>query len=178
MSSQSVSVLRDATLEIHPGETCTLLGASGSGKSTLLNILGLLDRLCGPVPTWGTPLGGQLPATEKLHQVELAIAGRIAPYVCGEYRLRVGCPYVTFSVWRVSYKATSRATRRSRLKDPFPCPCAYLENSQWHQWLESIRSYLCKYPIQRCQVRAARSASTIRRRGSLLTRMGKPASPK
>ncbi|CUI91806.1 ATP-binding cassette domain-containing protein [Achromobacter dolens] len=45
MSSQSVSVLRDATLEIHPGETCALLGASGSGKSTLLNILGLLDRL-------------------------------------------------------------------------------------------------------------------------------------
>ncbi|MFY1869549.1 ATP-binding cassette domain-containing protein [Achromobacter xylosoxidans] len=58
MSSQSVSVLRDATLEIHPGETCTLLGASGSGKSTLLNILGLLDRPCGPVPTWETPLGG------------------------------------------------------------------------------------------------------------------------
>ena len=132
----------------------------------------------GPVPTWGTPLGGQLPATEKLHQVELAIAGRLVAYLRGEYRLRVGCPYVTFSVWRVSYKATSRTTRRSRLKDPIPCPCAHLENSQWHQWLESIRSYLCKYPIQRCQVRAARSASTIRRRGSLLTRMGKPASPK
>jgi ABC-type phosphate/phosphonate transport system ATPase subunit len=56
--SQSVSVLRDVTLELHPGETCALLGASGSGKSTLLNILGLLDRLCGPVPTWETPLGG------------------------------------------------------------------------------------------------------------------------
>lgn len=49
MGSQSVSVLRDVTLEIHPGETCALLGASGSGKSTLLNILGLLDR----------PLAGQ-----------------------------------------------------------------------------------------------------------------------
>lgn len=42
--SQSVSVLRDVTLDLHPGETCALLGASGSGKSTLLNILGLLDR--------------------------------------------------------------------------------------------------------------------------------------
>ena len=42
--SQSISVLRDVTLELHPGETCALLGASGSGKSTLLNILGLLDR--------------------------------------------------------------------------------------------------------------------------------------
>ncbi len=42
--SQSVSVLRDVTLEIRSGETCALLGASGSGKSTLLNILGLLDR--------------------------------------------------------------------------------------------------------------------------------------
>lgn len=42
--SQSVSVLRDVTFEIHPGETCALLGASGSGKTTLLNLLGLLDR--------------------------------------------------------------------------------------------------------------------------------------
>ncbi|WP_317451983.1 ATP-binding cassette domain-containing protein [Achromobacter xylosoxidans] len=70
MSSQSVSVLRDATLEIHPGETCTLLGASGSGKSTLLNILGLLDRLSADRFLPGKPARGQLPATEKPHQVD------------------------------------------------------------------------------------------------------------
>ena len=131
----------------------------------------------GPVPTWETPLGGNSRQQKNLIRLTSHCRANCS-HVCSEYRLRVGCPYVTFSVWRVSYKATSRATRRSRLKDPIPCPCAHLENSQWHQWLESIRSYLCKYPIQRCQVRAARSDSTIRPRGSLRTRMGRPASPK
>lgn len=33
----------------------------------------------GPVPTWGTPLGGQLPATEKLHQVDQPLPGELLP---------------------------------------------------------------------------------------------------
>ncbi len=178
MSSQSVCVLRDVTLGIHPGETCALQGGRVPARVPCSISWACSTGFRRTGSYLGNPARGELPATEKLHQVELAIAGRIAPYVRSGYRLRVGCPYVTFSVWRVSHKATSWATRRSRLKDPIPCPCAHLENSQWHQWLESIRSCLCKCLIQRCLVRAARSDSTIRRRGSPPTQMGKLALPK
>ena len=36
--------IRDASLELAPGELAVLAGPSGSGKTTLLNLLGLLDR--------------------------------------------------------------------------------------------------------------------------------------
>ena len=42
--ANAVTVLRDITLQIMPGEFAALQGTSGSGKSTLLHILGLLDR--------------------------------------------------------------------------------------------------------------------------------------
>ena len=38
------SVLKEASLTLHEGESVALLGASGSGKSTFLHCLGLLDR--------------------------------------------------------------------------------------------------------------------------------------
>jgi putative ABC transport system ATP-binding protein len=39
-----VRAMRDADLDVWPGDYMAVMGASGSGKSTLLNILGLLDR--------------------------------------------------------------------------------------------------------------------------------------
>ena len=52
-------VLREVTLEIHPGESVAIVGPSGSGKSTLLNIMGTLDRPTkGEVVFEGTSLNG------------------------------------------------------------------------------------------------------------------------
>lgn len=39
-----VTLVRDASLEIFPGEFVSITGPSGSGKSSLLYLLGLLDR--------------------------------------------------------------------------------------------------------------------------------------
>jgi len=44
-----LTVLRDVTLSLHPGESASVMGPSGSGKSTLLYILGGLEP-----PTSGT----------------------------------------------------------------------------------------------------------------------------
>lgn len=42
--SETITPLRDATLQIERGEFVSLMGASGTGKSTLLNLIASIDR--------------------------------------------------------------------------------------------------------------------------------------
>ena len=43
-AEETVTVLRDVSLELSGGDSLAIIGPSGSGKSTLLQILGTLDR--------------------------------------------------------------------------------------------------------------------------------------
>jgi cobalt/nickel transport system ATP-binding protein len=50
-------VLKDLTLDFHPGERTVVLGANGTGKSTLLSLLdGLVFSTSGSVQAFGRPL--------------------------------------------------------------------------------------------------------------------------
>ena len=54
---EQVEAVRDATLDIRPGEFCVIIGPSGCGKSTLLYVLaGLLKPQSGEVYIDGQPL--------------------------------------------------------------------------------------------------------------------------
>jgi putative ABC transport system ATP-binding protein len=62
----SITVLKEITLQVYPGESVSVVGPSGSGKSTLMNMITGIDR-----PTTGQVfVGGE--AVHRLNENELA----------------------------------------------------------------------------------------------------------
>ena len=62
----SITVLKEITLQVYPGESVSVVGPSGSGKSTLMNMITGIDR-----PTTGQVfVGGE--AVHRLSENELA----------------------------------------------------------------------------------------------------------
>jgi len=62
----SITVLKEITLQVYPGESVSVIGPSGSGKSTLMNMITGIDR-----PTTGQVfVGGE--AVHRLSENELA----------------------------------------------------------------------------------------------------------
>ena len=62
---RDLTVLRDVTLEVRPGELVALVGPSGAGKSTILHIAGLLERQDGGEVEVEGRLSSRLPDGER-----------------------------------------------------------------------------------------------------------------
>ena len=59
----AVTVLRDLSLSVQPGEVVVVIGPSGSGKTTLLRCINLLEEYDGGIVTIdGEPIGYRLDA--------------------------------------------------------------------------------------------------------------------
>lgn len=54
-------VLRDVSLEIHPGEIVALIGSNGAGKTTLLRVLSRVLACTGSITMGGVELNGATP---------------------------------------------------------------------------------------------------------------------
>src|SRR5690606_18287630 len=70
----SVKVLKDVSVDIHPGQTLAVVGESGSGKSTLARaIVGLLPPEAGKISFMGSELPRRLAdrARDDLRQLQM-----------------------------------------------------------------------------------------------------------
>jgi ribose transport system ATP-binding protein len=69
----AVTALKNASLQLMPGEIRALLGANGSGKSTMVKVLGgLVARDAGEVLLDGTPLRIGSPRDSRRHGIAVA----------------------------------------------------------------------------------------------------------
>ncbi|WP_299964194.1 ABC transporter ATP-binding protein [uncultured Roseobacter sp.] len=78
-SGTDFDVLKDITVDLHPGQTLAVVGESGSGKSTLARVItGLLPPSAGQITFAGRPLSPDLAARSKTDLRELQMIYQIA----------------------------------------------------------------------------------------------------
>jgi branched-chain amino acid transport system ATP-binding protein len=72
-----VVALRNAQLEVRPGEVVCVLGVNGAGKTTLLSsVAGLVPPMRGSITVAGSEVGGRRPEEVARHGVALVPEGR------------------------------------------------------------------------------------------------------
>lgn len=87
-----VTVLREASLRVEPGEVVAVVGANGAGKSTLLGVIsGMIAPAAGEVIFDGADIT-RLPAHQRPARglVLVPEGGRLFPFMTVEENLRLG----------------------------------------------------------------------------------------
>jgi len=112
MGTQSLTVLKEVSLDIDKGEYVAIIGPSGSGKSTLMNIIGCLD----------TPDSGvyRLNETDVSHMSddELArVRNQEIGFVFQQFNLLARTPAIKQVALPLMYQGLSRAERTSRAEE-------------------------------------------------------------
>ena len=88
----ALEVLKGVSLDAHPGDVISILGASGSGKSTFLRCINLLE----------TPDSGEVRLGEELIKMKRGRDGRALPAdrkQVDRIRSRLGMVFQSFNLW-------------------------------------------------------------------------------
>lgn len=106
-----VTVLRDVSLTVAPGEFLAIVGPSGSGKSTMLNIIGTLDR-----PSGGrVRIAGHDVGSLDDRQLSALRAGTIG-FVFQQFHLAPGVPVLANAADGLLYSGLARRERERRAR--------------------------------------------------------------
>ena len=101
-------VLRGVSLDVHPGEVVTLVGANGAGKTTTLRTLcGLIPATGGSIEFEGRKLSGKAPHDIVELGISMVPEGRqLFPFLTVQENLLMG-----------AYKHSARSDRAQRLAE-------------------------------------------------------------
>lgn len=102
-------VLRNVSLTVPTGQSCSITGASGSGKSTLLNIIGLLDK-----PSSGRVVLAGRDMSDASDNVRAEVRNRMIGFVFQGFNLLPRLNALDNVAMPLLYRGTSRTIARQK----------------------------------------------------------------